>query len=151
MGVLFPLLCLHEEAKPHCYLVEEPHDLAYCTLTGYYDLQHNPELYFDAAGRKLTRKLRLKRSFGRFQKALSYFYWGSIPVESEWCLVGEYRFEELREQVERCVKADDDILTQFIEPADLILLVQQARHFEDLYMVLHGAIYNCEDDDSLED
>jgi hypothetical protein len=150
MTPVFPLLCLHEEAKPYCYLVEEVEELGYCSLTGYYDSQRNPELYFDASGRKFRHKLKLKRSFGRFQKALSYVYWGTVPVESEWYLIGNYCFEELKEQVERCVKADDDVLTQFIEPEDLTLLVQQARHFEDLYMVLHGAIYNFEDNESLE-
>ncbi|TGE05374.1 hypothetical protein [Hymenobacter fodinae] len=145
----FPLLCLHEEAKPYCYLVENTRDLSYCNLAGYYSSQRKPELYFDAAGRKFRRKLKLKRNFGKWQKVLTYFYWGSIPVESEWYIVGNYRFKELQEQVDRCVKADDDVMTQFIEPDHLTLLVQQARHFEDLYMVLNGAIYNFEDDDSI--
>ncbi|WP_426490068.1 hypothetical protein [Hymenobacter sp. 102] len=150
MPPAFPLLCLQQEAKPYCYLVEEPQDLGYCSLTGYYDSQQKPELYFDASGRKYRTRLKLKRSFSRWQKLLSYFYWGRIPVENEWYLIGNYCFEELKDQVERCIKADDDVMTQFIEPEHLTLLVHQARHFGDLYMVLNGAIYNFEDDESIE-
>ncbi|NVO30874.1 hypothetical protein [Hymenobacter lapidiphilus] len=150
MNPVFPLFCLQKETKPYGYLVEEAQDLSYCNLAWYYDSQQNPELYFDASGTKVGRRLKLKRSFGRWQKLLSYFYWGKILVESEWYIIGYYRFEELKEQVALCVKADDDVMTQFIEAEHLTLLVQQARHFGDLYMVLQGAIYNSEDDDSLD-
>jgi hypothetical protein len=151
MTPVFPLICLHKGAKPYCYLVEEAPDLDYCSLTGYYNLQQTPELYFDSSGRSVSRKLKLKRSFGRWQKLISYFYWGRIPVQSEWYVVGNYHLEELKEKVYRCIKADDDVMTQFIEPEQLTSFVQQARHFEDVYMVLNGAIYNSEDDESLED
>ncbi|GGF17010.1 hypothetical protein [Hymenobacter cavernae] len=149
MDPAFPLLCLHEEEEPYCYLVEGNQELNYCNLYGYYESQRNPALYFDASGKKVRRKLKLKRSFGKWQKLLSYFYWGKVPVESTWYQVGEYELAELKEWVLRCIKADDDVLTQFIEKNHLIRLLKQARHFEDIYMVLQNAIYNFEDDDSL--
>ncbi|MFD2785837.1 hypothetical protein [Hymenobacter rubripertinctus] len=150
MTPAFPLFCLHKVKEPYVYLVEEAQDLSHYTLAGYYNSQRHPELYFDATGRKFGCKLKLKRSFGKWQKLVSYFYWGRISVESHWYSIGLYSLAELKEQVALCIVADDDILTQFIEAEHLLSLVEQARHFEDLYMVLSGAIYNSEDDDSIE-
>ncbi len=152
MNPAFPLFCLHVVKEPYVYLVEEAQDLelGYRTLRSYRSSQRHPELYFDATGRKFRCKLKLKRSFGKWQKLLSYLYWGRIPVESQWYSIGPYSLAELKEQVALCIEADDDILTPFIEAEHLTSLVQQARHFEDLYMVLSGAIYNSEDDDYLD-
>jgi hypothetical protein len=82
-------------------------------------------------------------------KALSYsFYNPTIKVECEWLPQGDFVLSELKTRIEQCVAEDDDVLTQFIEADHLIRLVKQARHFEDIYMVLQDAIYNYEDDDS---
>ncbi|TGE19664.1 hypothetical protein [Hymenobacter elongatus] len=135
-----------------CYIVEQPQDFATsCTLSGYYRLQQHAELFFDAHGAKYQKELLLKRRFGKWQKLLSYVYWGKVPFESIWHQLGSYSLPELKSQIDVCIQADDDVLTQFIEADHLQKLVSQARHFEDVYMVLCGAIYNFEDDDSLEE
>jgi hypothetical protein len=147
----FPLILLQQNSKDaYCYMVEEPQDLAYCTLSGYYALQQEPELFFDARGVKYQRELLLTRKFGKWQKLLSYVYWGRIPVETTWHRLGSYSLAELKSKIDVCIQADDDILTQFIEADHLRRLLREARHFADIYMVLCGAIYNIDDDDSLE-
>ncbi|QIX61236.1 hypothetical protein HER32_08620 [Hymenobacter sp. BT18] len=148
----FPLLALHQYPKdPYCYFIEDETGVAHCNLSGYYSLQKGREEFYDKKGAVWDRTITLKRSFGPFQKLLSYFYWASIPIENEWVITRAYSLDELKERVIACVKADDDILTQFVEEAHLLELVEQCRHFADIHMVLSNAIYNCEEDESLEE
>ena len=74
---------------------------------------------------------------GRLSAVLAYtVYNPRVDVEYAYERIGPYALDQLKSAVQEAIDADDDVLTQFVEPDELKRQVAQASSFEALAHVL---------------
>ncbi len=99
---------------------------------------------------------RLKKHSGKFENSLftRIIYWlypKRYPVETTWTRVREYKLDELKSDIIKCVKKDDDILTQFI-PADLFISkITSAKEFSEIKGIIYRYSFKVEDEQAIWD
>ena len=96
---------------------------------------------FDKEGVKWSYDLRSNQVKDNLwtRLAANTFYNPMVQAQLIWTKVDRYTMAELRETLKECVNKDDDLLTQFMEPAELKSEIDKAQNFQDLCSALKKA------------
>ena len=102
-------------------------------FSGFYELSE----VFDAAGRAWrVEELQCRYRKSWWLTALVHTVFNPwVDVSFSWREPAEYRIKDLKTAYSNSVDQDDDILTQFVEAAELKSKIAAAESFEDLVRV----------------
>lgn len=108
--------------------------LSRTSLTGLCHASRAGVRYYDAAGSIWTSTIaRAPYPVNIWTRMLSQVYNPLFAVELGWTRAGTFTLAELQDELCRCVDADDDILTQFMEPEKLKALIRETGDFTHLF------------------
>lgn len=71
----------------------------------------------------------------------------TAPYQPEWRVVGPYTKEDVTTQLERGLKTDDDIITQFFDGDDVLKLAEAAQDFSEMVLAIECIQGACESED----
>ena len=103
------------------------------TVYGYYRQWWAELVYFHRDGHTYTvLTVRPPRPLGALSRALSTtFYNPTLGFAIEYARGSRYTSDDLRSAIAKAIERDDDIITQFREPEELLALAAAAQSFDD--------------------
>ena len=90
------------------------------------------------------RSDRVKNSF--WIRILAYTINPIIETYPAWSKTSNYQLDELKQAIIKCIKGDDDLLTQFVEPDVFIKGINQSDSFDAIYDTLNKYAFEVDED-----
>lgn len=89
---------------------------------------------------------KIKNDF-RTRLLAKTFYNPAITVDIEWKLIGNYRLDDLKNDICSCVDKDDDIITQFEEGDIIKNEIRNCHSFEDILSTLNKFVFEVNEEE----
>lgn len=137
----FPLIAISEQDS--LYLLADEHTLEKASASTLIQQENNGYLY-DARGKKWSFLLSAEGFKNTWlTRLLAHTVYNPLyNVSVKWTDHGNYDLYGLKEEINRCVDADDDVITQFAEDEVIKEAVNNAVSFSQLVTLLKKYIFD---------
>lgn len=143
-GPQFPLFQVSDD--PWCNVVKGPDELAKWTMLGIIRFRPDSSVFYDSNQTKwMIQDLSAHREITWLDRLLASTVYNPLTqVHIIWASKGTYELEELTKEGVKCVEADGDVLTQFVEGEFLIRKINACTSLVDLFDVFEKYVIHAE-------